>query len=916
MCIRDRYVTEEELLDGVKQTDLSKPDRNTLPVGDEIVKTRAYRERAAAIAVEADRATFNNCSFLSKQDTLFTGNGREYYNNCIIEGTCDYIFGNGIAVFDNCELRWAASPLSTDSDGGYICAPQSSSNLGYLFYNCKVTGNENAIAGDFGRPWGDENSQATFYNTTICKNSKGKPLITDRGWTNMSSTADKAKFYEYGSIDENGNAVDTSKRVVNTIQPIGTVLDEWQILEFSPYNYLKGGDNWDPTGKNSMFESVEAGGKALNLNSANGVKYNEITGYYEVTDNFILPSTSVDFQTNWAIFGSDGKPGSIWASIDGNNLKVVKPAFGQDTEKVTLALYIRNEDSNGVGAKVTFTLDIQTSEPASGEAAEALKQVIEGLNADMESNYGDGNGGYIANAAMNLYTVNSAFNGASYIWQSNNENVITPTGIVNRPNFTDNDAVVTLTCTVSIAGAADVVTYVVIVPRMKFGNWETFESAEIGDTAAKSIQWLPSESTDQSKITVGIVDNIENKKQENNGKIYKYYHEAAPGGSANSINFYFSGVSGDKSKAVDNTVGEFTYDIYLDKNSDKTEFYFTSATENTSPIINQHTKGSFKGNDGSTGVTFANNMDSDVNGWYTVKYIMDATGDTMVDGKDKHELYYDLYVYDKDDNLISSRLNVLRNTAKSTTSDPCFVSIRPNRSSAYLDFYLDNLGYIDYTEAVAGDKADIEAMLATGMVTELPTKGARDTDITWTVISGDNIIADDGTLTEGIANVKATVKRGYIAGGSHGVTDETAEYTITVGKTQEDILTYKGTQLRYNEGTDNYDIRFVSVIKDNVDISSIEKVGFAFTKNSNTAPNDILTSQRIESTTVYDSISAVGNEVTAESLGGKYISGGIITGVPNTEDAKNTVLYVYAYYVINGEYVYTPVQTVTVNGLL
>ena len=46
---------------------------------------------------------------------------------------------------------------------------------------------------------------------------------------------------------------DTSMRVVNRLAPMGSVINEWQALEFNPYNYLKGTDGWDPLGLGEQY---------------------------------------------------------------------------------------------------------------------------------------------------------------------------------------------------------------------------------------------------------------------------------------------------------------------------------------------------------------------------------------------------------------------------------------------------------------------------------------------------------------------------------------------------------------------------------------------------------------------------------------------------------------------------------------
>jgi len=71
--------------------------------------------QAVAVLVDADRAVFRNCRFLGWQDTLYAKNGRQYYENCYIEGHVDFIFGEAAAVFENCIIH--------SKGDGYIAAP-------------------------------------------------------------------------------------------------------------------------------------------------------------------------------------------------------------------------------------------------------------------------------------------------------------------------------------------------------------------------------------------------------------------------------------------------------------------------------------------------------------------------------------------------------------------------------------------------------------------------------------------------------------------------------------------------------------------------------------------------------------------------------------------------------------------------
>ena len=100
-------MTNEEINDGVTLAYDSRASSITFKrTSSSDVKSRAATERAAAMTIEAPYAEFYACRFYSSQDTLYTGASPEFFRKCVIEGQTDYIFGEGNAVFDFCELRW------------------------------------------------------------------------------------------------------------------------------------------------------------------------------------------------------------------------------------------------------------------------------------------------------------------------------------------------------------------------------------------------------------------------------------------------------------------------------------------------------------------------------------------------------------------------------------------------------------------------------------------------------------------------------------------------------------------------------------------------------------------------------------------------------------------------------------------
>lgn len=62
------------------------------------------KHQAVAVRNGADMSTFYSCSFEGYQDTLYVHSQRQYYTECDIYGTVDFIFGNAAAVFQNCNI--------------------------------------------------------------------------------------------------------------------------------------------------------------------------------------------------------------------------------------------------------------------------------------------------------------------------------------------------------------------------------------------------------------------------------------------------------------------------------------------------------------------------------------------------------------------------------------------------------------------------------------------------------------------------------------------------------------------------------------------------------------------------------------------------------------------------------------------
>lgn len=56
--------------------------------------------QAVAIRISGDQAAFLSCGFFGAQDTLHDDRGRHYFKDCYIQGSIDFIFGNGRSLYE------------------------------------------------------------------------------------------------------------------------------------------------------------------------------------------------------------------------------------------------------------------------------------------------------------------------------------------------------------------------------------------------------------------------------------------------------------------------------------------------------------------------------------------------------------------------------------------------------------------------------------------------------------------------------------------------------------------------------------------------------------------------------------------------------------------------------------------------
>ncbi|MDQ1166263.1 pectate lyase [Flavobacterium sp. SORGH_AS_0622] len=158
-----------------------------------IKNTSGERGQAIALSVVANRVKISNCNLLGNQDTLYLSgkDAKQYFKDCYIEGTTDFIFGGATALFENCIIHSIKSSYIT------AASTPEGTDFGFVFKNCKLTANPEAKDVYLGRPW-------RIYAKTVFINCEMGKQIKAEGWENWAKPeAEKKAFYaEYNCKGE------------------------------------------------------------------------------------------------------------------------------------------------------------------------------------------------------------------------------------------------------------------------------------------------------------------------------------------------------------------------------------------------------------------------------------------------------------------------------------------------------------------------------------------------------------------------------------------------------------------------------------------------------------------------------------------------------------------------------------------
>jgi pectinesterase len=157
--------------------------------------------QAVALHVEGDRVIIKNCRLLGNQDTLYTAtqDSRQYYLDCFIEGTTDFIFGEATCVFSQCTINSLTNSYIT------AASTRPATKYGYVFLNCRLVADTAAKKVFLGRPWRP-------YAKTVFMNTEMGAHIVKQGWENWRNP-DNEKTALYAEYKSSGPGANPGERV-------------------------------------------------------------------------------------------------------------------------------------------------------------------------------------------------------------------------------------------------------------------------------------------------------------------------------------------------------------------------------------------------------------------------------------------------------------------------------------------------------------------------------------------------------------------------------------------------------------------------------------------------------------------------------------------------------------------------------
>lgn len=196
--------------------------------------------QAVALRSGSDLSVFYRCSFEGYQDTLYVHSDRQFYRECDIYGTVDFIFGNAAVVLQNCNI-FARKPPNRTNTLTAQGRTDPNQSTGIIIHNCRVTAAsdlkpvQSSVKTFLGRPW-KQYSRTVYIKTFL------DSLINPAGWMEWSGNFALNTLY-YAEYMNTGPGSSTANRV--KWRGYHVLTSPSQVSQFTVGNFIAG-NSWLP----------------------------------------------------------------------------------------------------------------------------------------------------------------------------------------------------------------------------------------------------------------------------------------------------------------------------------------------------------------------------------------------------------------------------------------------------------------------------------------------------------------------------------------------------------------------------------------------------------------------------------------------------------------------------------------------
>ncbi|XP_023637007.1 probable pectinesterase/pectinesterase inhibitor 54 [Capsella rubella] len=201
-------------------------------------------QQAIALSITSDQSVLYRCSISGYQDTLYAAALRQFYRECDIYGTIDFIFGNAAAVFQSCNI-FLRRPYGVKAYNVILANGRTDQrqNSGFALHSCRIRTDtdlspvKHRYSSYLGRPW-------KMYSRAVVMESYIDDAIAEEGWAGWLNSGDEVlKTLYFGEFKNYGPKARVSKRVTWS----GFHLIGFEEASYFSVGKFIDGVNWLPT---------------------------------------------------------------------------------------------------------------------------------------------------------------------------------------------------------------------------------------------------------------------------------------------------------------------------------------------------------------------------------------------------------------------------------------------------------------------------------------------------------------------------------------------------------------------------------------------------------------------------------------------------------------------------------------------